>query len=37
VSRKRHAEGQSLDWRAVATKKNPIAERLGVLEFVAST
>jgi hypothetical protein len=37
VSRKRHAERQSLDWRVVATKKNPITERLGVLKVVAST
>ena len=33
VSRKRHAERQSSDWRVVATKKNPIAARLGVLKF----
>jgi hypothetical protein len=34
VSRKRHAERQSSDWRVVATKKNPIAARLGVLKLL---
>ena len=34
VSPKRHVERQSSDWRVVATKKNPIAERLGVLKLL---